>query len=253
MGHRERNEHAAPLTPPGRHHHAGPRQRSSRRRLAGRPLRGHPADDPQGPEPSVRAGPAAALPRRGHASVGRCQSGLRGTSPARDGCEAPDRSEGRRADSERLLAAHQHRHDHRAGRHGPALAHGTDGDHEQHQRGQHPAGLLGRRGHRRGRSAAPRRRRHRGRGGGRLHPPVQGRLRDHRHVGDRRGRLSSRLRLPRGEGVTGDRREQPPRDPRRRQPQVRAVGAGAHRSHLGDGPLRHGRHAASAPAPNLRG
>ncbi len=92
-----------------------------------------------------------------------------------------------------------------------------------------------------GGDGSPCRRRHRGRGRGRLHPPVQGRLRDHRHLCDRRGRHSPRLRLPGGEGLPEDRREQPPRDPCRRQLEVRPVRAGAHRPHLRDQPLRHRR------------
>ncbi len=65
-----------------------------------------------------------------------------------------------------------------------------------------------------------------------LDRPVQGRLRHHRCVRDRRGGRAARLRLSRGAGGAGDHRQCPQRHAGRRLHQAPPQRAGAHRAHL---------------------
>ena len=82
-----------------------------------------------------------------------------------------------RGGAARLLADHQHRHHHRGDRARAAAAQGPARDHQQPERRGDPVRQPRLRGDRRRRHGALARPRHRRRGDGRLHPPVQGRHR----------------------------------------------------------------------------
>ena len=72
-------------------------------------------------------------------------------------------------------------------------------------------------------------------------PPVQGRLRDHRRIRDRRGGHAAGLRLSRGPSRTGHHRECAQRDAGGRQHEASAHRAGAHRPYQPDPDIRHRR------------
>ena len=71
--------------------------------------------------------------------------------------------------------------------------------------------------------------------------PVQGRLRHHRRVGDRRGGRAARFRLSRGAGGAGHHRQCAQRDAGRRLHQTAPQRAGPHRPYQPDPDLRHRR------------
>src|SRR5450830_329273 len=79
-----------------------------------------------------------------------------------------------------LLADPQHRHHHRGDCRSPAAAPGPARDHQQPECGHHPVPQPQLRSDRGRWGGAPARPRHRGRGGGRFHPPIQGRPGHHR-------------------------------------------------------------------------
>ena len=151
---------------------AGPRD--GRRSRA--PVRGLRADHPQGSQRSLRASRAQPRAWRCRRGVGRREPHLRGASLCCRGRKARDRGRGGGADSQRLLAVHQHRHHHRGGRPRARLARRAARHHQQSQRGDAALSPSAHRGHRRRRLGAARRRRGGRRGFEQPDPAVQGRL-----------------------------------------------------------------------------
>ena len=150
---------------------------------------------------------------------------------------------------ERLLPDHQHRHDHRGHSPRTAAPHGAASAHQRPQCRRHPQqqpAMRSDRGRRRG--AYARSRNHR-RGGGGLHPPVQGGHRPDRHLGHRGRRLPARLRLPRGQGGADHHRAFARGLAGGRPQQIQSPGHGGTRAPVADRPPVHGRCAAGAISP----
>ena len=164
--------------------------------------------------------------------------------------QAAHRPRRRRGGAAGLLAGHQHRHDDRGDRPRAAAPQGPARDHQQPQRRGDPVRQPRLRGDRRRRHRPLARPRHRRRGDDRLHPPVQGRHRPDRHLGDRGRRQPARLRLPRGEGGARDHRALARGLARRRPQQVQPAGDGRAGAPRRDRHAVHRRRAAARPFPS---